>query len=228
MRIVHFSDWHGKMKELPEADIYVCTGDMLPNFPERQELRYNQVVYRIVRSVEEVKQREWIKDNKELLRSKMKSSDAPIVCVRGNHEFVNLGNYFIGEVYEIKRPTDYFEVKGIRFGGMRGWVMRPYDGISNIWGDELTPEGFENEARLLHEDIDVLLTHVPPNGILDRTGRYSIGEDSLNRYINLKHYYYNKPLELHCFGHVHESFGMNYTDDTVFSNAATVFNVIDL
>ena len=66
-------------------------------------------------------------------------------------------------------------------------------------------------------DVDVLITHTPPEGILDRSGaEESLGcpflADALQRV---------KP-RLHCFGHVHAAAGREDRDGTIFVNATSV------
>lgn len=67
-------------------------------------------------------------------------------------------------------------------------------------------------------DADVFITHGPPKGILDRTSRgKSVGDAEL-----LKRISDIKP-RVHCFGHVHESYGTKRIGQTLHCNAA-VFN----
>ena len=58
-----------------------------------------------------------------------------------------------------------------------------------------------------HPDIDIMLTHGPPKGILDETDRgEKVGCDHL-----LKAVTRCKP-RLHCFGHIHEGWGAGRID----------------
>ena len=58
-----------------------------------------------------------------------------------------------------------------------------------------------------HPAIDIMLTHGPPRGILDKTDRgEEVGCDHLLRAVMRC-----KP-RLHCFGHIHESWGAGRTD----------------
>lgn len=65
------------------------------------------------------------------------------------------------------------------------------------------------------ENLDVLITHGPPAGILDKNSQgESIGdEDLLQRIIQVKPY-------VHLFGHVHESYGHLSVDKTKFYNVS--------
>lgn len=76
-------------------------------------------------------------------------------------------------------------------------------------------------------DADVLITHGPPAGVLDRTSRgMGVGDRDLLDLVR------NVRPRVHCFGHVHESYGTLRENGTLFCNAA-VFNghpaiVVDL
>lgn len=72
--------------------------------------------------------------------------------------------------------------------------------------------------RRIPTDTDVLITHSPPFGILDRTtSEINAGCPVLLDFVRRI-----KP-KLHVFGHIHESFGQKQFDDepTIFVNAST-------
>ena len=64
------------------------------------------------------------------------------------------------------------------------------------------------------EDTDVLVSHTPPYGILDRDGSSLYGSRELLERVRVIH------LRLHLFGHIHKSYGTTSDGVTVFSNAA--------
>ena len=64
------------------------------------------------------------------------------------------------------------------------------------------------------EDTDVLVTHTPPYGILDRDGSILYGSRVLLERVRTI-----RP-RLHLFGHIHKSQGITSDGVTVFSNAA--------
>eukprot|EP00732_Lithocolla_globosa_P005268 Lithocolla_globosa_v1_NODE_5349_length_1257_cov_6.914309.p1 type:complete len:249 gc:universal NODE_5349_length_1257_cov_6.914309:141-887(+) len=66
------------------------------------------------------------------------------------------------------------------------------------------------------EDISVLITHSPPQGILDERFGSHLGCPEL-----LKRVKHTKPL-VHVFGHVHEGRGVWSNQDTIFINCAAV------
>lgn len=68
---------------------------------------------------------------------------------------------------------------------------------------------------LIPDDVDILVTHCPPSGILDRSGSdISAGcEDLLERVLEVR-------PRLHVFGHMHPSHGVIERDGTTFVNAS--------
>jgi Icc-related predicted phosphoesterase len=70
---------------------------------------------------------------------------------------------------------------------------------------------------MIPENLDILVTHGPPHGILDDTiqGMRVGCEDLYKRVMEVKPKY-------HIFGHIHYGYGMKITDETIFLNAASL------
>lgn len=65
------------------------------------------------------------------------------------------------------------------------------------------------------QNIDILVTHGPPRNMLDTTSRgQTVGDCVLAQVVN------NIKPRVHCFGHIHESYGISREGDTLFCNAA--------
>ena len=73
---------------------------------------------------------------------------------------------------------------------------------------------------LIEHDVDVLITHGPPYGILDKT----IHEQTHVGCEELKKCVLRLKPKLHVFGHIHEGYGTYRMGDTVFINAC-ILNV---
>ena len=66
------------------------------------------------------------------------------------------------------------------------------------------------------DDVDVLITHGPPAGILDKTfDGIRVGCPQLLQRIK------QVKRRLHVFGHIHEGYGREEHDSTIFVNAST-------
>src|SRR5690606_32317587 len=69
---------------------------------------------------------------------------------------------------------------------------------------------------LIPDDTDVLVTHGPPHGILDRTYDHEpVGCEQLRIALGRV-----RP-RVHVFGHIHEGYGAAFVDGTLFVNAST-------
>lgn len=228
MKIVHFSDWHAKFVNLPKADLYIATGDFCPNFPYKVFNSPNLVLNKNYETQQQLLWLEQIGSWRQFLAS----PDAPVVVVRGNHDFIDLASAFGGEVFEITHDaTRTVEYCGLKIGGTRG-----INYMGNIWNDELHQIEWQKRCEDLPMDLDVLVTHTPPIGILDKCYSVHIGTAELTRYITKRIYAGQnvKPLKLHCFGHAHEARGIDKQNDIkagsniIFSNAATTYHEIEL
>lgn len=109
------------------------------------------------------------------------------------------------------------EVMGYRFFGS------PYSSCifePSIWHFDYPPLG-EKAHRLwesIPAGIDVLITHGPPKGILDRVDSVHPGEDpNVGDPILLKNVKRVNP-KVHIFGHIHEGYGAYYDGWTKFHN----------
>lgn len=102
-------------------------------------------------------------------------------------------------------------LEGLRIWGSP-WTPRFYDWAFQIDDDEHDQAVWAK----VPEGIDVLLTHGPPYGILDRTydGRPA-GSPALHARVAQV-----RP-KLHAFGHIHEGYGIQLKDGTLFVNGST-------
>ncbi len=237
MRIVHGSDWHALMRAVPEADLYVFTGDFYDNYPVEQD-GWNgwKGSWDIVPHNEVVQQTKWaaefVADGG--MRPLLGSPDAPILLVRGNHDFIDLGPIFVGcNVVHEFIDNELIDVLGLKATGHQGI---PY--IYGGWNDEVRHEVLLDRVMAM-PPADLFLTHYPPAGILDSETRPnrvdSYGLEGMAYTMGQK----MGPRSAHFFGHIHGSGGktvdsrdISYAGEedgfSVYSNAATTFNVIDL
>ncbi len=97
---------------------------------------------------------------------------------------------------------------------------------TRVWGSPFTPEfmdwAFMGTPEILSaiwakipKNLDILITHGPPFGILDRTTRgVNAGCPKLLEVVQIQ------TPRIHVFGHIHEGYGMREKDGTVFVNAS--------
>lgn len=137
------------------------------------------------------------------------------------HKIVIAGNHdrcFEG-MFEQAKPLfdgcDFLHDSGCERAGVR-FYGAPWQPWFLDWAFNL-PRGPELAAkwRLIPDDTDVLVTHGPPIGILDRTfDDEPVGCEELR--VALRRV---RP-RVHVFGHIHEGYGTARVDDTLFVNAS--------
>ncbi len=235
---------------MPPADLYVCSGDMFDAHPVRAkrprsgEANRGRVDHLMndwrLDPVHEARMA--IVDAEKFVsdggfRALLGSPDAPVICVRGNHDFADIGPLFGGcnLVHEFI-DNEVIEVCGLKVTGHQGI---PY--INGCWNDEVQRADLTDRARRMPR-ADLFLTHYPPSGIgLDGIPPLTYGLDGLLPIILRQAYVPGamisedaaalEPVPVraaHCFGHIHESHGTVQVIDILFSNAATTHNVFDV
>ncbi|MFW5847666.1 MAG: metallophosphoesterase family protein [bacterium] len=193
MRIVFLSDIHSKfdqLKNLPDGDIIIIAGDVT-------SVGYLTEVEYFV---------EWFNN----LNYEYK------IFIAGNHDFLFEKQPFL--VKEILKSKDiiYLEDSEIIINGLK-FYGTPISKIFNEWAFNRNDEQRELHWSNIPDDVDILITHELPYGILDNLHDFTHMGCHL-----LKHQYEMqriKPL-VHVFGHNHYSYGIEQHDDTLFINAS--------
>ena len=135
------------------------------------------------------------------------------VFIAGNHDFCLRGASLEG----LDENCHYLCNSGVRIDGVKfyGVPMFFEDAISGRAG---------NDFMNIPADTDVLVTHQPPEDILDLSDEIHYGDSVLWRRVTLV-----RP-KLHLFGHIHKAAGMAERNGTVFSNGAVLgdgYNLTD-
>lgn len=195
MKIVCLSDTHNCNEEItvPDGDILIHSGDATIRGTEYE--------------VEEFLQ--WYSS----LSHKHK------IFVAGNHDWLyETDNRFarlLTANFDIKYLQDSFiEIEGLKIYGSP-WQPRFYDWAFNLnRGDELA-----EKWKLIPDDTDILITHGPPNGILDEVPRF-YGMEKTGCEELIKKIKEIRP-KLHIFGHIHSGYGQTEKFGVKFVNAST-------
>ena len=137
-----------------------------------------------------------------------------IVCIGGNHDFelqeqVAQGRTVFRHAHYLQDQTHVFQ--GLKLYGSP-WVPELAD-----WAFHAGPAVLRRRWNAIPDDTDILVTHTPPRGLLDRnsSGR-ACGCPLLRQRLR------SLRLRLHCFGHIHASTGMKLHEGTWYVNAAVV------
>ena len=200
MKIVAISDTHGKHRNLvlPEGDILIHAGDV-SSMGKESEI-------------------------KDFLNWFSNTDFTYKIMIAGNHDF-----YFekIGDnakVLEELIPANviYLNDSGVEIENLGQKTLR-------IWGSPIQPwffnwafnrnrgEDIKRHWDKIPKNTDMLITHGPAYGILDKTTRNeSVGcEDLLEKVKEVK------PI-FHICGHIHEAYGYIKQSGTEFINASVL------
>lgn len=144
------------------------------------------------------------------------------IFIAGNHDWLyEINNHFarlITTNFNIIYLQDSFvELEGLKIYGSP-WQPRFFDWAFNLnRGAELA-----EKWKLIPEDIDILITHGPPNGILDEVPRkYWIENTGCEELIKTVERLAKNNLKLHVFGHIHCGYGTTEKFGVKFVNAST-------
>lgn len=214
MIIDMISDMHGMHNELdlPGGDVLIVAGDVL-TMSSRNTLSSDNKPSGY--SVEELASfLDWLRSQ----------SYKHKVFVGGNHDEILEYYYESRGAFDIKEHFDFngihylldeeVIIEGVKFYGS------PWQPEFFNWSFNLPRNGEELE-RVWSEipyDVEVLITHSPPHGVLDtvKSGRSEGCELLKERVEELN------SLKLHVFGHIHESSGMNEFPGKVVSVNASM------
>lgn len=155
------------------------------------------------------------------------------IFIAGNHDWIFEENPEIMKEEATKRGIFLLNDSGLIIKDM-------FDPTINIkiWGSPVQPE-FRNFAfnRQIHEenatekhpwikphwdmippDTEILLTHGPPLGILDKVvkGNFNVGCPHLAKHIE------ESKILLHVFGHIHEGRGFEYHGEKTYVNGSSL------
>lgn len=137
------------------------------------------------------------------------------LVIAGNHDFGFERNPGAARAL-IPEGVDYLLDSGVVIDGVPFWGS-PWQPWFHDWAFNLE-RGAEIAAKwaLIPDATEVLITHGPPHGILDRTSTgEAVGCEALAvRVGGLAR------LRLHVFGHIHEAYGREDRGPTTFVNAA--------
>lgn len=144
-----------------------------------------------------------------------KQQFSAILCIGGNHDRPMQQRAV--QKQPVFKNAIYLQDEALEYGGFKfygtPWVPDLY-GWAYYQEEEILAKKWEQ----IPSDTDILITHTPPHQILDRS-RYSA------RHLGCFHL--GERVEavqprVHCFGHIHASYGQKKRNGTTFINASIV------
>ena len=177
------ADLHGHYPKLDGGDLLIVAGDLTARHTAREAADFH----------------DWLCDQNYKKK----------IVIGGNHD-----GFLVGKSACVVRcpvvPTlerfEYLCDSGTEFEGLKIWGS-PW----TLWFDDINPSceaftGTEGELAakfaLIPDGIDILITHGPPYGILDKldNGEHVGSKELLKRVFEIR-------PKLHIFGHIHEGRG---------------------
>lgn len=192
MKFVLISDTHGQHRQLklPKGDVIIHAGDFCDFGNQNQ-------IYDFLN---------WYKE----LDFEYK------ILIGGNHDFF-AAEYPKQFLEHLPKEITYLNDSGLSIDYIK------------IWGSPVQPDlvgwafgkkrGVEMRYHwdLIPQDVDILVTHSPPFGILDQSRScQSLGCEMLTKRLGKLN------LKFHIFGHIHASYGMETIGNTTFINASNM------
>jgi Icc-related predicted phosphoesterase len=142
------------------------------------------------------------------------------------YKVITFGNHDGNFDYAIERAKLYSNIfilnnEAVVIDGIKIWGS-PDSLIFLNWFFMKTDDELEKIYKNIPEDVDIIITHTPPFGIMDKTvdGILTGSVNLLNRLLQLS------KLKYHIFGHIHECSGIgklnhySLAEDITFINAS--------
>ncbi len=197
MRIAAVSDMHGHLKfSIKPSDLLLIAGDVCPAYKDKYLSLSRQYDFL------------WNEFYPWLLKQPVKQS----VFIFGNHDWI--GDTSVLNIPPIPNNCHYIEDSEIIIDGAKIYGT-PVQPCFRDWAFNRREPILQRHWDDIPEGTDILLTHCPPYGILDKTKRgVKIGSKSLLSRIKKI-----KP-KIVIFGHNHEGYGVDKVDDIICVNAS--------
>jgi len=192
MRLVIISDTHMTHSYLtmPKGDMLIFAGDMCCYGRGKEAISFI----------------EWM----EALPYKHK------VAICGNHDWTFYRDRNFGQKKFKDTGIHYLQDSSVTIDGIKIYGS-PWQPEFNDWAFNL-PRGEELAEKWskIPDDTDILVTHSPPDGILDNIGGLPVGCIDLHRRV------LEVTPRFHVFGHIHTQYGIRYRNNVVYVNASIV------
>lgn len=142
------------------------------------------------------------------------------IVIAGNHDF------FFEQAPEYEIEAFLAEYPGVTYLNDSGVEV---DGFK-IWGSPITPyfcnwafnrvgDTIKKHWDLIPQDTNILVTHGPIYGYLDKVGRHGKGCEYLLETVKSL-----PDLKLHVFGHIHEGYGQEHLESGAIIVNASLLN----
>lgn len=137
------------------------------------------------------------------------------IIIPGNHELLAESDPQIVTDLAIEHSISYLNESSITINSITIYGT-PYTPMFYDWAFMRTEKDLALRFENIPLDTNILLTHGPAYGILDKTNRGDLaGSQALLDAISLL-----PKLKYHCFGHIHEAYGIQQLPSYTAINAS--------
>ena len=138
------------------------------------------------------------------------------LVIAGNHDLW-MEKASRSEINAIIPPgIHYLQDEGVTIEGLKFWGSPVQPEFFNWAFNRNRGPAIQQHWDLIPKDTDVLISHGPPMSVLDKApGDLHVGCANLFTTITEQ-----LKLKLHVFGHIHNSYGIEVKNNTMFVNAA--------
>ncbi len=194
------SDLHGFYPKLEGGDLLIVAGDLTANHTVTELFEFKF----------------WLKEQNYKKK----------IVIGGNHDtFFSEMNAFVYDLFW--EDITYLQDSGTEFEGYKIWGS-PW----SLWFQGInhrckaftrSEKDLKKKWELIPKDTDILITHSPPYGILDKRELHPLddfGEDlhvgskSLLNWMDWPNCY----PRIHIFGHIHEAYGHEQDGETIWDD----------
>ena len=193
MKITFISDTHGQhaQLQLQKGDVLVHCGDICNRGTEFEVLQFIN----------------WFKEQPFQYK----------IFIAGNHDWFleNLDKDYLEKI--LPKDVIYLNDSGICIRGINFWGSPIQPTFFNWAFNRDRGEAINKHWQMIPKNTDILITHGPPFGVLDKTidGRNVGCEDLMLMIKDVK-------PKIHAFGHIHEANGTAEINETKFINASVL------
>lgn len=189
-KLVMISDTHGRHRRynLPSGDILIHAGD--------------------------ISRRSSAKDIHDFMAWFEAQPHPHKILIAGNHDFLAERDSAAFR-YLLPAGVHYLENQSVHIMGLHFWGSPVTPTFMNMAFNRKRGEEIGAVWQQIPETVDVLITHGPPFGILDRSilgtrvGCKALSQTMLKR-----------QAKVHIFGHIHEAYGRHEANNCTYFNAA--------
>ena len=228
MRIVLISDTHSlqhnMLHELPKGNVLIHAGDISNKGEERDVTEF----IHWFQNIEGFDTKIFIAGNHDFCFERVNQPHH-----KGDYDWLH--NLMAPENLSQSDVTyledDFMTIEDPEFSRPIKFYGSPWQPYFHDWAFNLPRLGEETEKKwlMIPDDTDVLITHGPPNGILDLVNNWRQPFQNVGCELLRFHVERVKP-SLNVFGHIHEGYGVKQVDGTLFVNASIcnpVYNPIN-